>query len=127
MLPRSSTSSGARPDDSAGFTIRVDLAVGRVAVTGRLDRGTAHLLHDALSTLLHAEHTAWQLDVSELRDVDDAGLRAVGAAYRRALRHGRHLTLHGASPALRAALIRLRLDRHVLGGQLAAVRDSGPL
>jgi anti-anti-sigma regulatory factor len=125
MLPRSSTVLGASPD-RADFTIRVDLAVGRVAATGRLDRRTAHLLHDALSTLLHAEHTSWQLDVSELVDVDDAGLRAVGAAYRRALRHGRHLTLHGASPALREALIRLRLDRHVLGGQPAGVHDPVP-
>ena len=115
MLPRSSTALGAPHDDRADFAIRVDLASSRVAVTGRLDRRTAHLLHDALSALLQAEYTSWQLDVSELADVDDAGLRALGAAYRRALRHGGHLTLHGASPALRAALTRLRLDRHILG------------
>lgn len=114
------------PDDRADFAIRVDLAVGRIAVTGRLDRSTAHLLHDALSALLHAKHVRWQLDVTELAEVDDGGLRAVGAAYRRALRHGCHLTLHGAPPALREALTRLRLDRHILGGQPATVGDSVP-
>ena len=124
MLSRPHTATGPPLDDRADFEIRVDLAVGRVAVIGRLDRRTAHLLRDALSALLHAEHVRWQLDVTEVTDVDDAGLRAVGAAYRRALRHGGHLTLHGAPPALRAALTRLRLDHHVLGGQLAGVRDS---
>jgi anti-anti-sigma regulatory factor len=124
MLSRPSTALRAPRVDRADFVISVDLAVGRVAVTGRLDRGTAHLLQDALSTLLHAQHMRWQLDVSELTDVDDAGLRAVGAAYRRALRHGRHLTLQGASPPLREALTRLRLDRHILGDRMAPAGSS---
>jgi len=126
MFPRPHTACAPPSDDRPDFAICVDLAVGRVAVTGRLDPRTAHLLHDALSALLHAKHMRWQLDVTDLTDVDDVGLRAVGAAYRRALRHGCHLTLHGAPPALRAALTRLRLDRHILGGQLATVGDSLP-
>ena len=98
MLSRPHTPTRPPLDDRAHFEIRVDLAVGRVAVIGRLDRRTAHLLRDAFSALLHVEHMRWQLDVTEVTDVDDAGLRAVGAAYRRALRHGRHLTLHGVPP-----------------------------
>ena len=119
MFPRPHTAFGPPFDDRPDFAIRVDLVVGRVAVTGRLNPRTAHLLHDALSALLHAKHMRWQLDVTDLVDIDKAGLRAVGAAYRRALRHGCHLTLLGAPPALREALTRLRLDRHILDGELA--------
>ena len=113
MPSRPHAAFGSPSVDPADFAIHFDLTVGRIAVTGRLDRRTAHLLQDALSALLHGEHMCWQLDVSELTHVDHAGLRAVGAAYRRALRHGRHLTLQGASPPLREALTRLRLDRHI--------------
>ena len=126
MLSRAHTTLGSPPEDRADFVMRVDLDVGRVAVTGRLDRSTAHLLHDALSALLQTDHMRWQLDATALSDVDDVGLRAVGAAYRRALRHGRQLTLHGAPPALRAALTRLRLDHHILGSRLATVGDPIP-
>ena len=45
---------------------------------------------------------------------DHTGLRAIGAAYRRLLRHDRRLTLCGASPELQRVLTRLRLGRHLL-------------
>ena len=45
---------------------------------------------------------------------DHAALRAIGDAYRRALRQGRRITLHGASPQLHTALTRLDRGRHLL-------------
>jgi hypothetical protein len=39
---------------------------------------------------------------------------AIGAAYRRALRHNRRMTLTGAPPLLQQSLARLRLDHHLL-------------
>jgi anti-anti-sigma regulatory factor len=44
---------------------------------------------------------------------DHAALRAIGDAYRRAMRQGRRITLRGASPQLRSALTRLHLDPHL--------------
>ena len=95
-------------DDPPRFAIRADLSTGWIYIAGWLDHPTSHLLHDTFSALLHAQHTCWNLDVTELTGVDDAGLRALGAANSRATRHGRQLILHGATPALQQDLTRLR-------------------
>jgi anti-anti-sigma regulatory factor len=78
--------------------VRLDLVAGRLEVTGQLDHRTAHLVNDAISTLVHAGTQAWAVDVSELAGRDRDCLRVIGAAYRRALRHGRAMTLIGAPP-----------------------------
>ncbi|MGZ4649089.1 MAG: STAS domain-containing protein [Kineosporiaceae bacterium] len=100
--------------DPPSFRVHVDLTTGRLTAAGRLERRTTHLLADAVRTLLVAEHRAWHLDVDGVTAIDTEGVRAVVAAYRLALRHDRRLTLHGPDPALREALGRLRLDRHLL-------------
>lgn len=103
--------------DSAGaapFVAHLVPADGRLTLSGRLDTRTSHLLFDAFSALLHAERSDWTVDVARLVVVDHAGLRAIAASYRRAVRHQRRITLEGASPTLQHALERLRLDRHVL-------------
>ena len=117
MLAQRHAHSEPGPDDRPTFAIRADLTTGWVHLAGRLDGSTAHLLHDALSTLLDDRHTRWNLDLAELTGADEAGLRAVDAAYRRATRHGREFTLHGASPALQKALTRLSLDRRLLAAR----------
>jgi anti-anti-sigma regulatory factor len=106
----------ALPPGAAGrsFRVQVDLAGGRLVLAGRLDRRTAHLLSEAVSALLAGGCPHWTVDASELTVADHAALRAIGTAYRRAIRHGRRLTILGTSPALHAALTRLRLDHHVL-------------
>jgi anti-anti-sigma regulatory factor len=111
IRPRSpeSLSGGGQP-----MTVRIDRATGHVDLAGRLDRATAVALYDAISELLHDDSPHWTVDVSRLAVTDHGGLKAIGTAYRRALRHGRRLTLQGSSPSLRAALVRLRLDQHVL-------------
>lgn len=103
-------------DASACFRLRVDLGVGRLSLAGPLDRSTAHLLHDGISTLLLTDGAAWVVDVSLVTSCDRAGLRAIGSAYRRALRHDRRMRLVGTPPVLRYGLTRLRLDRHLLDG-----------
>jgi hypothetical protein len=62
--------------------VRLDLVAGRLEVTGQLDHRTAHLVNDAISTLVHAGTQAWA--VSELAGRDRDCLRVIGAAYRRA-------------------------------------------
>jgi anti-anti-sigma factor len=111
------------------LVVHVDGAAGRVTVSGRLDGGTVPALHQAVSTLLRAGRTRWRIDVAELVVVDDAGLRAIVGAYRRALRHGCRLTLHEVPPPLLDALIRLRLARHLLPGddELRAGDATGPM
>ncbi|HEY0498888.1 MAG TPA: STAS domain-containing protein, partial [Kutzneria sp.] len=65
--------------------------------------------HDAVSALLLTDHQHWAVDVTGLTVGDAAGMRTISGAYRRLLRHGRRMTLCGASPTLRQALTRLRL------------------
>lgn len=101
----------------SAFGVHVDLVTGRLTMTGRLDVRATHLLHDAVSALLRAQHPGWAVDVGGLTEMDHAGLRRLLGLYRRALRHGRRITLHGASPSLQRALTLLRLDRHVLPGE----------
>lgn len=96
------------------LVVEVDPACGRLRVTGRLDARTVRVLHSAVSGLLLSEQRRWVLDVAGVIVTDHTGLRAIGAAYRRLLRHDRRLTLHGASPDLQRVLTRLRLGRHVL-------------
>jgi anti-anti-sigma regulatory factor len=108
--------STARPRQAGppSLAVQVDLATGRLTATGRLERHTTHLLADAVTTLLLAGPRQWQLDLAAVTAVDTAGLRSLGAAYRRAVRHDRQLTVHRPAPELQRALRRLRLDRHVL-------------
>jgi anti-anti-sigma factor len=98
----------------APFTLRLDVAGGRLEVAGELDHHTAPLVNDAIAVLAHAGTESWVLDVSGLSGHDSDCLRAISSAYRRALRTGRRMTLVGAPPSLRRALCRLRLDAHLM-------------
>jgi anti-anti-sigma factor len=98
----------------AQLTVRVDLVAGRIALNGSLDRQTAHHLLDAATALTSGSHREWVLDAGELHFCDTAGLRAITAVYRRALRHGARLTVREPGAWLRRALTALRLDGHLL-------------
>jgi anti-anti-sigma factor len=102
--------------------LAVDVASGRLTVTGRLNGRTARLLHDAVSALLQTDQPAWTVDVTELTVVDHAGLRTVIGIYLRAVQHDRRITLQGASPPLERALARMRLDRHLLPEKCGSAR-----
>ena len=78
------------------FTARIDLVDGRAELTGALDHRTAHLIGDATTALVRTSSPWWVLDVAGLTGCDHAGLRAIGAAYRKAVCHGRQLTVIGA-------------------------------
>jgi anti-anti-sigma factor len=95
------------------LNVALDLQTGHVTAVGRLDRGTAPLLHDAVSVLLGTEQPTLTVDVSGMEVADNAALRAIGDAYRRTMRQGRQITLRGASPQLRSALTRLHLGHHL--------------
>jgi anti-anti-sigma factor len=105
------------PKTAPSLIVRIDFARARLELTGQLDRHTAHVLHDAISTLLQTNSNRLIMNVAELTGLDPTGLRTIGATYRRALRHRRQLTLVGTPPFLQAALARLRLDQHVLASE----------
>ena len=98
------------------FQVRIDLVGCRLHLAGHLDRRTVHLLHDAISTLLLTDGAIWAVDATHVTACDRAGIRGLGTAYRRALRHDRRLRLTGAPPFLRRELIRLHVDHHLLDG-----------
>jgi anti-anti-sigma factor len=112
-LSDSSSELDPPPSSVPIFTVRLDLAGGRLEVAGRLDHRTAHLVHDAISAMVHASSQSWVVDVSGLAGRDQDCLRVISTAYRRALRHGRRMTLVGTPPSLQQALGRLRLDHHL--------------
>lgn len=94
--------------------VAVDMNSGRITLTGRLDRKTAHHLLDAVRTLSGTSHTQWIINAAELHSCDSTGVRALSASYRRALRQGARLTISAAHPSLRAALSAVKLDTHVV-------------
>src|SRR3954471_3775466 len=102
------------PKAAPSLIVRIDFTRARLELSGQLDRHTAHVLHDAISTLLQTDSDRWIIHVAGLTGFDPTGLQTIGATYRRALRHRRRLTLVDPSPLLQAALARLRLDHHVL-------------
>jgi len=111
---------GARPGTAprpAALALDVDLVAARLALSGRLDASTTHVLHDGLALLRREQHQEWTIDLGGLTAIDDAGVRALSAAYRHAVRHGRRIVLLGASSPLQHVLALLRLDRHVLCGE----------
>lgn len=95
------------------LTVHLDLRDGRLTVTGRLTRSSAHLLQDAVSTMIDTGRASWLVDLAGADLSSAVGLQAVGTAYRRLLRRGCRMTLTGADPALQKRLIRSRLDQHV--------------
>jgi anti-anti-sigma regulatory factor len=119
---------GSLPRSGSSFTVHVDLVAGRILLAGVLDSGTVHLFQEAISALLLANHDTWLVDTTDLVGCDHIGVRAIGAAHRRALRHNRRMTLTGAPPPLQQPLARLRLDRHLLHNapRPAAAPDSLP-
>ena len=114
---------GSDPRSGPSFTVHVDLLDGRIRLAGLLDRGTVHLFQEAISALLLGDHDTCVVDTTGLIGCDQIGVRAIGAAYRRALRHNRRMTLTGAPPLLQQSLARLRLDHHLLDGAVGAGRS----
>jgi anti-anti-sigma regulatory factor len=114
------------PHDShpPAFTVHLDLQTGRLTAIGRLDGRSASVLREALAVLLVTEKPTLIIDVSGMEVADHAALRAIGHAYRRALRQGRRITLRGASPQLRSALTLLHLGSHVLDDDAPPTADG---
>jgi anti-anti-sigma regulatory factor len=110
---------GPRPGDVPELFIHLDLVTGRVELVGRLDRATAHLLHDAISALLVTTCARWTVDVSRATVGDHHGLRALAVVHRRADRHHRQVALLGASTTVRRAAVQLGgCEPAVAGGRL---------
>jgi anti-anti-sigma regulatory factor len=121
-----SSPSRRRPRHSgpSAFTVHLDLQTGRVTAIGRLDGRSTPLLHDAVSVLLGTEWPILTVDVSGMEVADHAALRAIGDAYRRALRQGRRIIVRGASTQLRGALTQLHLGHHLIDDAVPPTTDD---
>jgi anti-anti-sigma regulatory factor len=67
------------------------------------------------------------VDATHVTSCDHMGIRGIGVAYRRALRHNRRMRLIGAPPSLHRELTRLRLDHHLLDGDDGVAAEAGVL
>jgi anti-anti-sigma regulatory factor len=95
-----------------------------VQLAGPLDRGTVHLFQDAVSTLLLTAGPVWVVDATYVTTFDRMGVRSIGVAYRRAIRHDRRMRVIGTPPALRQELAHFRLDHHLLEDQRLATAPN---
>ena len=86
------------------FLLSIDLADGRVAVHGELDRHQVHRLAEAVDALGHSPSHCWSIDVSAVTFCDVEGLRGLLAAQRLADRSGHRLFVTRPSPWLRRLL-----------------------
>ncbi len=111
FLPPRSTDVGPTASE---LRVHLDFPRGRLALVGTLGRGTSYRLRDAIGAILVSGRDSWSADVSGLTLADRTGVRALGEAYRRLVRHGRRLTIVGAAPPLTDLLARVRLDLHVV-------------
>ena len=73
---------------------------------------------------VYTELPALTIDVSGTEVVDHAALRAIGDAYRRALRQGRRIIVRGASAQLRGALTQLHLGHHLIDDAVPPTTDD---
>ena len=84
----------ALPDPSVPpLSVSIDLPRAAVAVTGELDRESAHHLLDALAVLSTRPSRRWRLDTSGVTFCDAGGLRALNSAHALAAAQGRSLRL----------------------------------
>jgi anti-anti-sigma factor len=93
---------------------RLDVGDGTLHLAGRLDLHSVATFHAVVSRLLQDARRRWVIDVEALEYCDVTGLRALSAAYRRTLVHGRRVVVTGAAPWLCRALETIRLDSHLL-------------
>jgi anti-anti-sigma factor len=117
----------------AGLVVGVDLAAGRVLLSGELDRSTCAHLACVTRALATSAAPAWVVDLAGVTFCDAPGLRSLAAVRRDAEAAGALLTLVGARPFLLRLLALADLD-HLLrpewraagraGGQPGRVRDA---
>jgi len=98
VAPQPVRPAGPQPGDVPELSAHLDSLTGRVEQVGRLDRATAHLLHETVAALLATTRAQWTIDVTGATVGDHHGLRALAAAYRRAGRYHPLLILPGPFP-----------------------------
>ncbi|WNV77204.1 STAS domain-containing protein [Geodermatophilus sp. DSM 44513] len=98
------------PAAAGGLLLAVDLAAGRVVLTGELDRATCGQLTAACQVLAAECPPVWVLDVAALDFCDAAGLRALAAARRATEDAGAVALIVGARQVLRRLLPLAGLD-----------------
>jgi len=89
---------------SPPFLLSIDLAAGRVAVSGDLDRRQVERFLEGVGLLASSPSSAWSVDVSAVTFCDAGGLRGLLAAKRLAERAGRSFRITGAGPWMRHLL-----------------------
>ena len=92
---------GPGPDGFYGLRTALDLDVGRIRVSGELDRDSAHHLLDAFLALDRTDHQTWTVDVAGITFCDVEGLRVLCRGHDLAVDRGRRLRLVNATPLLR--------------------------
>lgn len=97
-----------RHDEPCLFSI--DVAAGRIAVYGELDRRSVHHLVAAVAALGGSSSPSWSVDVSRVTFCDVVGLRALRQARALAGDTGRSFAVVGPGGWLRRLLLLVDLE-----------------
>lgn len=101
---------GAVDLDPTWLRVTVDLAAGRVTLTGDLERDSGHHLVDAVTALAATRHDRWLVDGAGVTFCDAGGVRALASADALARGLGRRLVVRRSSRCLRRLLVLTGLD-----------------
>ena len=91
-------------------TSTTEIEVVLVEIEGGVDAYTAHMLHEALGSILAQGHKRLVLDVSQMSFITSAGLRAIMVAQREASRRGGEVRACGLDAQTRSIFETIGLD-----------------
>jgi anti-anti-sigma regulatory factor len=98
------------PPPAPLFLLSIDVAAGRVAVHGDLDREHSERFLDAARLLAFSRSPGWSIDVSAVTFCDAGGLCALLVARKLAHRSGRTFRVTRAGPWMRRLLPMVGLE-----------------
>jgi anti-sigma B factor antagonist len=97
-----------------------DAGTARISIEGELDTATVGDLRSQLDKLVAKEPKRVEVDLSALRMLDSSGVGALVALYKRVRGYGGEVVMVGLRDQPLAIFRLLRLDRVMMGTDLAA-------
>jgi anti-sigma B factor antagonist len=103
-----------------------DGGAARVAIEGELDTATVGDLRSQIDKLITSEPKRVEVDLSALRMLDSSGVGALVSLYKRVRGYGGEVVMVGLRDQPLAIFRLLRLDRVMMGTDLAAAGAKQP-
>ena len=106
------------------FEIKASSGVTQLAIEGELDAVSVSELRPDLEKLVKSKPTSVEVDLSSLRMLDSSGVGALVSLYKRIRAQGGEVVMVGLRDQPLAIFRLLRLDRVMIGTELALQKES---